>query len=112
MDINELTYMINAAIFEERRELGAGFLERGSSLRGNFRHYSSASLSVSACPARPVECETYSSGVGKNDRTGVGLWLIEQEKTHSACPAKCLPHGMLRPIPPEPQHYPTGAKPI
>ncbi len=71
MDINELTYMINAAIFEERRELGAGFLERGPSLRGNFRHYSSASLSVSACP------------VGKNDHTGVGLWLIEQEKTHS-----------------------------
>jgi len=24
-----------------------------------------------ACPARPVECETYSSGVGQNDRTGV-----------------------------------------
>ncbi len=23
-----------------------------------------------ACPARPVECETYSSGVGQNDRTG------------------------------------------
>jgi len=24
-----------------------------------------------ACPARPVECETYSSGVGQDDRTGV-----------------------------------------
>ena len=28
-----------------------------------------------ACSARPVECETYSSGVGQNDRTG-------------ACPAR------------------------
>ena len=28
MDINELTYLINGAIFEVNRELGAGFLEK------------------------------------------------------------------------------------
>ena len=28
MDINELTYQINGAIFEVNRELGAGFLEK------------------------------------------------------------------------------------
>jgi len=28
MDINELTYLINGAIFEVMRELGAGFLEK------------------------------------------------------------------------------------
>ena len=28
MDINEITYLINGAIFEVNRELGAGFLEK------------------------------------------------------------------------------------
>jgi len=28
MDINELTYLINGAIFEVNRELGTGFLEK------------------------------------------------------------------------------------
>jgi GxxExxY protein len=28
MDINELTYQINGAIFKVNRELGAGFLEK------------------------------------------------------------------------------------
>jgi len=28
MEINDLTYLINAAVFEVNRELGPGFLER------------------------------------------------------------------------------------
>ena len=28
MDVNELTYLINGAIFEVNRQLGAGFLEK------------------------------------------------------------------------------------
>jgi hypothetical protein len=28
MDLNELTYKINGAVFEVNRELGAGFLEK------------------------------------------------------------------------------------
>ena len=32
MDINELTYLINGAIFEVMRELGGGFLEHEAQL--------------------------------------------------------------------------------
>jgi len=41
-----------------------------------------------ACPARPVECETYSSGVGQNDRTGacpVGSGNPTGVNSSSAC---------------------------
>ena len=41
-----------------------------------------------ACAARPVECETYSSGVGQNDRTGacpVGSGNPTGVNSSSAC---------------------------
>ena len=54
-----------------------------------------------ACPARPVECETYSSGVGPEDRTGGWtepmVWSLALEGKGEACgpgrlPAQTIAH--------------------
>ena len=89
MDTNDLTYQINAAIFEVNRKLGPGFLEK---VHENALLVELKERGLRAQNQAPINVSLFPLPTSAKEKVCVSLWLILVFEGALACEY----HGYLR----------------